>query len=242
MTLERYQELFGRVFDGELAAGEAEELAQGLGERPEWREDLHGQLVLWELWAQDVVPERSAEAFVAAWRQRAMAEADVPEFQAAVRTRLEQEAGRRRGAAWAAALRHWWWTLPHSAGLAWAAGVVAAAFVVVFSLTVPHSTAAAVTLRGEAVCPACVLHIGHEHLPAIRVGHGDTARIYYLQTNQTVAALQPYFCGGPTPAEATGREKTTNGHRVFEADTVRVPAAGKNPPKPKADERILFPL
>ena len=58
MNLERYHELLGTVFDGELVAGEAEELARGLGERPEWREDLRRQLLLWELWAQAVARRR----------------------------------------------------------------------------------------------------------------------------------------------------------------------------------------
>ena len=236
MTPQRYRELLGRVFEGGWTDGEAEELAQGLRAAPEWREDLRGQLVLWELWAQDVVPERGAAAFVAAWKTRVAAEADAPEFQAAVQSRLEREAEAGGGAAWAAVCR-WWRMLLRPAGLA---GVAAVAFALVFWLAVPPSTAAVVTLHGDAVCPACVLHIGHQHLPAIRVGHGEATRIYYLEPNQAVAGLQKYFCGGPTPAEVTGREKAAAGHRGFEADLVRIPAAEK--PRPKPDQRILFPI
>lgn len=242
MIVERYHELLGRVFEGDLATDDAEELAHGLREQPEWGEDLRQQLVLWELWAQHAAPERSADAFCAAWKTRAAAEADATEFQATIHDRLTREAESGGGVAWAA-LRHWWRTLPRPAGLAWAAGVAAAAFVVVFSLTVPHSTAAAVALRGEAVCPACVLHVGHEHLPVIRVGRGESAQLYYLTPNQAVAGLQQYFCGGPTPAEATGRENAAvNGRRMFQADSVKIPAASKTSPTPSADKRILFPL
>ena len=62
MRLERYHELLGSLFEGELATDDAEELAHGLREQPEWCEDLRQQLVLWELWAQHAAPERSPEA------------------------------------------------------------------------------------------------------------------------------------------------------------------------------------
>jgi hypothetical protein len=239
MKLERYHELIGGVFDGELADGEAGELAQGLRARPEWREDLHRQLVLWELWAQAVTPERSAKAFVAAWRTRVAAEADAPEFQAAVRSRLEQEAGPHHRAAWTA-VRNWWPTLRRRLDLAWMAGVAATALALVFWLAVPRSTAAVVTIRGEAVCPLCVLHQGHEHLPAIRVGHGDAAHIYYLERNAAVAGLQNRFCTGPTPVVARGTATTEDASgEHFTAETVLLP---HEKPKPKDDERVIFPL
>ena len=165
--------------------------------------------------------------------------ADAPEFQAAVRSRLEREAEWRNDTPWAA-VRRWWRGLPRSAGFAWAVGVAVAAYALVFWVAGPHSTAAVVTIRGEAVCPLCVLHQGHEHLPAIRVGHGDAARIYYLERNAAVAGLQNRFCAGPTPVVARGTATTdgASGER-FTAETVLLPPEKS---KPRDDERVIFPL
>ena len=46
MNSQRYQELLGRLLEGELSDAEAEELAAGLKERPEMQRDLRSHLVL----------------------------------------------------------------------------------------------------------------------------------------------------------------------------------------------------
>lgn len=59
-----------------------------------------------------------------------------------------------------------------------------------------------------------------------------------LKLNAAVAGLQERFCAGPTPVEATGREKPAQGRREFEADSIKLPAEEK----PQSDERIIFPI
>ena len=46
MNSQRYQELLGRLLEGELSGAEAEELAAGLRARPELRRDLRSHVVL----------------------------------------------------------------------------------------------------------------------------------------------------------------------------------------------------
>jgi hypothetical protein len=89
MNSQRYQELLGRLLEGELSDAESEELAAGLKERPEMRRDLRSHLVLWELWSQQHTPERSSEAFLNAWKTRLRVEReDADAFAEAIRTRI----------------------------------------------------------------------------------------------------------------------------------------------------------
>ena len=240
MTPERYHELIGRLFDDDWADAEAEELARGLKEQPQRCADLRRQLALWDLWSQEVAPERSAAAFVASWKTRCAAEADAAEFQAAVQSRLAEESDLKSSLG--AALGAWWKAFRRPLGFGWTAGAILTALAMVFWLAAPHSGSAAVTIHGDAVCTACVLHESHDHRPAIRVGVGKATTIYYLECNQAMAGLQGYFCSGPTPAVATGRDKLKEGRHNFEADSVKIPASEKNPLKTKPDERIIFPL
>ena len=62
---DRYHELLGGLWDGELSDAQTEELARMLSSQPEWQRDFRQHLVLWDLWAQLTTPERSAAAFVA---------------------------------------------------------------------------------------------------------------------------------------------------------------------------------
>jgi hypothetical protein len=89
---ERYQELLSDLFDGELSDAAARELVGGLKARPELLQDLRRHLVLWEMWSQHQAPERSAEAFLAAWRTRLRAETEeAGVFQETLRNRLEPQ-------------------------------------------------------------------------------------------------------------------------------------------------------
>ena len=242
MSDARYAELVERLLDGALSAAEADELAALVRGRPELRRDLRHHLQMWELWSQEHATERTPEAFCAAVRTRLRAEREGEGFLALLKLRLAQDAestagSARAAAAWERFISVWRGRFARVASMA----AALLAMVGLFWLAASRP-AQAMTLRGEAVCPACVLHEGLEHLPAIRVGHGDAARLYYLKLNAAVAGLQERFCGGPTPVEATGRERPSKGRREFEADTIKLPAAERPSSKPESDERILFPI
>src|SRR5262249_46477452 len=70
-----------------------------------------------------------------------------------------------------------------------------------------RSARAVTVLKGEAVCTACVLHESQEHAPALRVIAGPSTNIYYLDRSPAIAALQNYFCGGPTAPAVGGKGK-----------------------------------
>ncbi|HUL54719.1 MAG TPA: hypothetical protein VLT83_15045 [Opitutaceae bacterium] len=261
MRAERYEELLGSLLDGVLSAEEAGELAEGLRARPELKRDLAQHLVLWEVWSQHLAPERSAEAFVAAWRTRLRAESEGADvFGNGVLAELESRdrwvptrflaapsAGFwRRICAIPGLIRSWVETLGlaarRRAGVAWAAALICAGLLGLFWLAGPRSSRAMVTIHGEAVCTACVLHESHVHAPAIRVTAGGKTQIYYLDRTPAVAGLQDRFCSGPRPAVAEGTPTTAAGRLRFAARTVAFPAPPKAPDKPMPDERVLFPL
>jgi hypothetical protein len=117
-----------------------------------------------------------------------------------------------------------------------------AGLVALFWFASPRSAQAMTTIKGEAVCPACVLHESHEHSPAIRVTDGGATRIYYLDRNSAVGGLQDYFCSGPTPAVAKGKARTEQGRLLFDASTVTIPEANKPKAQPTNDVKIIFPI
>jgi hypothetical protein len=235
MNNARYPELLGRLLEGELSEPDVTELARELSASPALQHDLHRHLVLWEVWSQHQTPERSAEAFAAAWKTRLRAESEGTEtFYEMVRARLET---RPVGVlSWMTAL---WGTLRRPAGIAWAASVAVAGLVLVFWLAIPRTAQAMITIQGEALCPACVLHEGHQHIPAIRVQKGGTTLIYYLERSPALAAGQEYFCMGPNPITVEGKPRTEGGRVLLEVSRAVLPPP---PPKPRDDQRILFPL
>ena len=119
-----------------LAGPEADELARALNESLSLRRDLRQHLVLWEMWSQDQAPERSAAAFIRAWKTRLRAESEGADtFAAAVRAELEtrQSSGYvperrepmvRRSSAVRSWLSGWWRAVHHRAGLAWAVSLL----------------------------------------------------------------------------------------------------------------------
>ena len=237
----RFNELVNRLLDGDLPVAEADELAALVRGRPELRRDLRHHLQMWELWSQQHASERSPEAFLAEVRTRLRAEREGEGFLRSLQKRLAQDADSgspvRPVAAWHWLVGAWRSQIARIASAAAAVLIMAG----ILWIAAPQQ-AEAMTLRGEAVCPLCVLHQGQEHLPAIRVGQGVAARIYYLKLNGAVAGLQDRFCSGPTPVEATGREEPAAGRREFKADTIKFPAAEQPQPNPKSDERIIFPI
>jgi hypothetical protein len=240
MNSPRYQELLERLLEGELSGAEAEELAAALRERPELRRDLRSHLVLWELWSQQHTPERSSEAFLNAWKTRLRVEGeDAEAFAEAIRTRI----GTRhlRTGAIDFLVRFFLGPIRRPKGMAWAASVLVVISAAVLWFAGARSVQAVSLLKGEAVCTACVLHESHEHAPALRVIAGPRTNVYYLDRSPAVAALQDYFCTGPTAATAEGRARTKGGRLLFQATKITIPEA--NRPKEQSTNAVgtIFP-
>lgn len=108
-------------------------------------------------------------------------------------------------------------------------------------LLTPHSARATTTLHGEAVCTACILHLTHEHLPAIRVHDGSTTRIYFVQSDPRAILQLGDFCAAPIPLVATGKTGTKDGRLLFDAQTVKADPPPARPPEPEG-KRVLFPF
>jgi hypothetical protein len=120
--------------------------------------------------------------------------------------------------------------------MVWAASMLIVISAAVLWIAGARSARAVTVLKGEAVCTACVLHESQEHAPALRVIAGPSTNIYYLDRSPAVAALQVYFCGGPTAATAEGKARTEEGRRLFQAETVTIPEA--NRPKEKSTNAV----
>ncbi len=260
MNTSRYQDLVGRLFEGDLTTEEAGELAAAMNESPPLRQDLRQHLLLWDLWSQDRSPERSAESFLRAWKTRRRAECEGADaFSAAVRAQLEihQHAGRteERGgpperterepdnglAVLSYWRRAWWGAIRRHTAMAWAVAVAAVGLpALIWFVVVPPSAQAVTTLQGEAVCTACRLHESQEHWPALWVISGRTKNTYYLEHNQTAASL--YCCDGPVPVVVQGFPRTGKQHLWFNATNVTIIKSEKPQKKQPPQERILFPI
>jgi hypothetical protein len=254
-------EWLGRLFEDELSATDAEAFARELRAHPELKRDLRQHLVIWEFWAQQQTPERSADAFMAAWKTRMAADNEGADaFCESTRARLEALAQPRAvGSAGSPAipaarqsepvLSHVWKTIAHGLRwlcrrprIAWGISMFTLALAGWLWFGVPWTAQAVVVIHGEAVCTACVLYESHEHAPAIRVTEGRSTKTYYLVQTPALKALQPRFCAGPCPAVATGTHVSKTGRLVFKTKTVELPAEPPQKEPPKKDERTLFPI
>lgn len=231
MNAGRYEDLLGRMLEGEMTVPEAEELARVLAESPSLRRNLQQHLVLWEVWSHAQSSERSVEAFVRGLKTRLQAEGEGADaFADAVRTELESHRFRqgqeleesqaillgpsqqltdtlrtKLGSLWAMAHR--------PGAIVWAASLAALAIIGVVWLASPRSAQAMTTIKGEVVCTACVLHEGHEHWPALRVVTADGTSIYYLEHNPVAAGIQAH--GASKPLVARGYVRAEGEHHLF---------------------------
>jgi hypothetical protein len=242
VTDARFEELVQRVLDDELTEPEAVELAAELRARPARQIDLREHLALWDLWSQQLAPERSADAFLAACRTRLAADRGSAEFVNAVTARVQLGESDRRGRN--GVLRHAWQRWLHgwrpTVTMGWTAACAALVVVVLWFAT-PHPLQATTVLRGEAVCTACLLHQGHEHTPAIRVHAPGGEELFYVVSDPMTVFRMGNFCRAPVPLVARGATGVREGRHVItisavEADRTAPPA----PPAP--DQRVLFPF
>lgn len=236
----RYHESLGRLLEGELAAAEAEEFSAGLSADPALRRDLRRHLLLWEVWSQHQAPERSPEAFINAWKTRLRAENEDPNaFPNALRVRFEPRQPRQTATE---RMVQFVWGFRRPTRMAWAASAMVLALAAAFWFAAPWSAHALITLKGEAVCTACVLHESREHAPAMRVMTATATNIYYLDRSPQLTALQDFFCSGPNTATAEGVKKTQKGRLLFKATTVTIPAANQPRQTPTNSVRTIFPI
>lgn len=222
MSDARYHHLLGRLLDGELPPPEMEELARLVEARPDLRKDLRQHLELWEYCAQKYAPERSPEAFCAAWNTRLRAESPDDHFSESMGQRLAADQAKPVSDSRVPFRRPWWRRVP----LAWAAGVAMVSLAAILAAAIAGwrhrpstkpvatiATNAVVALAGESVCSSCVLHEDHQHAPAIRLTQDGVTRVVYVELCPLAKKFQSRFCGGPKPIWATGVLRT-NANRV----------------------------
>jgi hypothetical protein len=230
MKRDRYEYLLSVLLDEDLCEGDAAELLAGLREHPELQRDLRQQLILWDVWSQRVAEERSAEAFVEAWKTRVHAEAGSDQFSRSVLDRIGAPlaAFRYRVPFW----KRW---RPLQIGFAICALTLLAAAGwwahQQFSepetppphpLVLPKpGTGQTVTIAGEGVCVWCVLREGPPQRPAIRVKQDGVTRIVYLEFRGYSTALHHYFTGGTT-VTATGVLREENSRLILTVRRVEV--------------------
>lgn len=232
MNTTRYGSLVDTLLEEGLSPAEADELASIVAAHPHLRTDLRRQLALWELWSQQQAPEREAESFLAACRTRLRAESDSDResFVAAVRRRLNPRGtGRTPGRGW--------FGFPFS--LAWAAPLAVALVAAMVWIALPRQ-AGATTLQGEAVCAACMLHEGHEHLAVLRIQDGATTRHLYLESDHPLYAEIGNYCAAPIPVHATGPVRERDGRLILSVRALKrlAPAPGDSDAGPP----VLFPF
>jgi hypothetical protein len=243
VTGDRFDELLGLLFDGELPPAGCDELVAVLRADPRRRRELRQDLVLWELWSQQHAPERSAEAFLAGCRTRLRAERQGESFLTHLKERISRDAGATRAPSRSVqvALAEFWQALRPPAALAWAAAVGLVAVVSIVWMLAPPRAEAVVSVHGEVVCTACILHETHDHLAAIRVHEGGATRVYYVGSDQKEMQRLGNFCAAPIPLTATGKTENRGGRLVIEVQTAATDPRPA-PPPPKPEERVLFPF
>jgi len=235
MTDARYEYLSNRALDSELTEAEASELAQALTEDAAKKTDFVQLLLFWETWSQNAAPERSAEAFVAAWKTRQSAEIDSTSFATAVESKLaNKQPSLFSHATTSVVCLLAWFRRPVCLACT---AVFVAALAVGFWFAATQTATATVSIEGEAVCPACVLHESHQHSAAVRTRIGGAVQVYYLDRSPDLDNKQGTFCSGPNPIKVDGKLRKANGHLQLKAEHVEFPSKNTTD-----SPRILFPL
>jgi hypothetical protein len=216
----RYDELVSLLFDAEPTDSELEELAQLLRNDERLAADFQKQLLIWDVWAQDAVPERSAKAFEASFQTRLRAEADADTFSSATAHHLQRKRRLRV-------------LLP----------ILAAAAMLTVMLTVfflqdahPENTeytnnqpaiapTQQISIVGECVCTRCTLGIEGKHNDAIRyVDQAGQAQLVLLTRNPKLKNYKKAkFCRGPNRIYVEGEMIEENGQQLLAASSISFP-------------------
>jgi len=188
-----------------------------LSDDRERAKDFQQQLLIWEAWSQETAPERSAEAFVAAFHTRLRAEEDASDFELAVTKQLRER---------------------KNPFLFQPIFAIAAVLMILLSLTVllkpaepkpqvveqmdgaePHTHFVSIT--GECVCTRCTLKMEGKHNKAIRYADASGAvKIVLLARNPELRQHAGKFCRGPTPALVKGEMVEQDGQQMLAASSL----------------------
>jgi hypothetical protein len=216
MTEARYHELLGRMLDSRISQADAEELRRGVETDPARIRDLREHLTLWELWDQELSPDRGADAFRRRFEARLMTEISRPDV--VVTAALPSQApGRRR--------------FSRLVYLACAAGVILALTVGLLRITGPASSDAVdrrpaparlVSLRGEAVCTRCILHQTKACQLALRVHESGREELWDVNDQGALSNLGRAYCSGATTVLAQGSLRSEHGRQLLLATRLEV--------------------
>lgn len=236
MTAARYEELLGKLLDGEIAAGESDELARALAASPELCKDLRAHLGLWELWSHQTQQERSENAFMDSLRTRLTAEEEGDQFTQKVQRLLRLQPNTEPDEDPAVpSWRRFISKIGRPRFLAWGFPLSCALVAIVLWCALPRSAQAIQGLHGEVICTHCVLHEEGEHNAALRVHQHDTTCIYYLDpANPSIGD----FCSAPVAVIVSGKA-TQSGKklRIALSSIEKIAESAKS-----GDARVLFPF
>jgi hypothetical protein len=205
MTEARYHELLGRMLDSRISEADAEELRRGLETDQARLRDLREHLTLWELCAQEHLPDRGADAFRKRFEARLMAEIDRADDIVA------------DPLPWAASGS---WLFRRRVYLACAAGVILALTSGLLWVRAPAGPEAAdrrqppvrlVSLKGEAVCTHCILHQTEACQLALRVHQSGREELWDVNDEGAESNLGRAYCHGATPVLAQGSLRSEHG-------------------------------
>ena len=228
MNRERYQQLLEHLLDEDLSPADADELLADLRGHPELQRDLRRQLILWDVWSQRTARERSADAFVEAWKTRLRAEAGSEQFSQSVLERISAPIATFK-------YRVSFWKRWRPVQIAFA--VFALTFLAVAGWWAQEQISRAkisrenagflaqigtnqvVTVSGEGVCIWCVLHETNHPGPAIRIKQDGAIRIVYLDFPGYSQALHRFFAGG-TMVKAKGILRDNQGRLELQTQSI----------------------
>jgi len=108
-------------------------------------------------------------------------------------------------------------------------------------LAIPRS-AQAVTLTGEGVCTACILHLTHECHPAIRVKQAGTQKVYYIHAKVPNAEWVGDFCSKPIPIVVKGTLNEKPERSDLEIINIKRLPPPTPDPNTATDKRVMFPF
>ncbi|MDF7826437.1 hypothetical protein P4B35_20575 [Pontiellaceae bacterium B12227] len=208
----RYEDLLSLYLDGEPTEAELNELAELLKNDQKLAVDFREELLIWEAWSQETVPERSAEAFLAGFHTRLRAEDDAGDFELMVTKQLKE---RRNPFLWQPIF------------------AIAAVLVILLSLSVifnpadihtglvATAEAGTVHIHGECVCMHCTLNKADRCRKALRyTDENGTVHLIPMKKSECLQQHKGCFCRGPTPVLIEGKLVEENGEKMLIATSL----------------------
>ncbi len=205
--MKRYEELVSLYLDGEPTQAELDELFALMQENPDLAIDMRQRLILWEALSQEIAPERSAEAFSAAFETRQKAEKDAGQFSLSAIEKLKPK------------------RLPMVLAPLLAIAAVVALMCIFYlirprvegpNFVVLDARAHFVAIQGECVCTNCTLHQEGRHSKAIRYADAKGEfQLIMVKQDPELRSHTKHFCGGPTPVLVQGNLEEEEGQKLL---------------------------